>query len=160
MEIKVLFVCLGNICRSPLAEGLFRQKVVERGLDHYFRIDSSGTGDYHIGELPDPRTRANAEANGLNLTSRARQFTARDYDHFDYIIPMDSTNRSNVLSLDREGLNGEKVVLMRRFDPEDVDADVPDPYFGGERGFQDVFDILDRSTTQFLDWLTERHDLK
>ncbi len=160
MEIKVLFVCLGNICRSPLAEGLFREKVQARGLDHVFHIDSSGTGDYHIGELPDPRTRANAEENGLELTSRARQFHRGDYDEFTYIIPMDSSNRSNIHQLDPDGRYREKVILMRYFDPHDPEADVPDPYFGGKDGFQNVFTILDRSTENLLDWLINQHDLE
>ena len=160
MEIKVLFVCLGNICRSPLAEGLFREKVRSRGLDDVFHIDSSGTGDYHIGELPDPRTRANAEENGLELTSRARQFHPGDYEEFMYIIPMDSSNRNNIHSLDPEGRYRDKVILMRYFDPENREADVPDPYFGGKDGFQNVFTILDRSTENFLEWLIDRHGLE
>ena len=149
-----------EISAAPrLLRGFSAKKVEERGWTDFFHIDSSGTGDYHIGELPDPRTRQNAERNGLELTSRARQFIADDFDAFDYIIPMDSSNHANILSLDLEGSFSEKVILMRYFDEKMPEADVPDPYFGGDRGFQEVFEILDRSTSRFLDWLGERHAL-
>ena len=156
--IKVLFVCLGNICRSPLAEGLFQQKIMARGLEKYFFVDSSGTGNYHIGELPDARTRSNASRNGLELTSRARQFGKQDFENFDYIIPMDSSNRRNIRM--HSEMFDEKIMLMRDFDHVERSADVPDPYFGGESGFQNVYEILDRSTENFLDWLTDKHGLK
>ncbi len=158
--INVLFVCLGNICRSPLAEGLFRKKVSERGWDSFFNIDSSGTGDYHIGDLPDHRTRENAKRNGLILDSRARQFAYEDFQDFDYIIPMDASNRSNIERLDPGQQFRDKIILMRSFDSLDKGADVPDPYFGGDQGFQHVYEILDRSTNEFLNWLAERHSLE
>ena len=158
MKVKVLFVCLGNICRSPLAEGLFRKKVESRGWSDYFHIDSSGTGDYHIGELPDPRMRATARDNGLMLESRARQLIAEDLERFDYIIPMDDSNRSHIHSMDPEGNFREKIILMRYFDKNEFEADVPDPYFGDEDGFQRVYDMLDDVTENFLNWLAENHD--
>ncbi|MCA6078008.1 low molecular weight protein-tyrosine-phosphatase [Fulvivirga sedimenti] len=158
--INVLFVCLGNICRSPLAEGLFRKKVLERGWDSFIHIDSSGTGDYHIGEMPDHRTRENAKNNGLILESRARQFSYEDFGNFDYIIPMDASNKTNIHRLDPDEKFRDKIILMRMFDPLEKGADVPDPYFGGAQGFQNVFEILDRSTNQFLDWLAERHSFE
>jgi protein-tyrosine phosphatase len=149
--IKVLFVCLGNICRSPLAEGLFIKKLEDRGLDTVFEVDSCGTGAYHIGERPDPRTLENAQVNGVHLPSRARQVRVEDFTSFDYILAMDHNNRKDLISLD--SLAESKVRLMREFDHESPGSSVPDPYFGGPGGFQDVFEILDRSTEAFLDWL-------
>lgn len=149
-KIGVLFVCLGNICRSPLAEGIFRDKVRAAGLEDKFQIDSCGTSAFHIGEQPDPRSRANAEENGVHLNHQARQFVVSDFSDFDYILPMDSSNYRNVIRLEPAGAQG-RVVLMREFDSMATGADVPDPYYGGERGFQDVFDILDRSTQALLD---------
>ena len=140
--IKVLFVCLGNICRSPLAEGLFLKKLEERGLGHFFEVDSCGTGAYHIGERPDPRTLENAQMNGVHLPSRARQIKVEDFVAFDYILAMDHNNRQDLISLDERAL--DKVQLMREFDHEFRGAGVPDPYFGGPGGFQEVFEILDR----------------
>ncbi|MCE7993292.1 MAG: low molecular weight phosphotyrosine protein phosphatase [Roseivirga sp.] len=148
-KIGVLFVCLGNICRSPLAEGIFRDKVRAAGLEDRFEIDSCGTSAFHIGEQPDPRSRANAEANGVYLDHQARQFVGADFSDFDYILPMDSSNYRNVMRLEPVNAHG-KIVLMREFDDMAKGADVPDPYYGGERGFQNVFDILDRSTEALL----------
>jgi protein-tyrosine phosphatase len=145
----VLFVCLGNICRSPLAEGIFRDKVKQAGLEDYFRIDSCGTSAFHIGEQPDPRSSANARENGVYLNHQARQFVPDDFTRFDYILPMDSSNYSNVMQLEPESSEA-KVIMMREFDPKEEGADVPDPYYGGERGFQNVFDILERSTEALL----------
>ncbi len=155
-RIGVLFVCLGNICRSPLAEGIFRDKVKQAGLEDKFKIDSCGTSAFHIGEQPDPRSRANARDNGIYLDHQARQFVSADFSDFDYILPMDASNHRNVMKLEPENPAG-KVILMRTFDPEGTGEDVPDPYYGGERGFQNVFDILDRSTEELLHTIrTER----
>lgn len=148
-RIGVLFVCLGNICRSPLAEGIFRDKVKQAGIDGKFKIDSCGTSAFHIGEQPDPRSGANARENGIYLDHQARQFVSADFSDFDYILPMDASNYRNVMNLEPESANG-KVILMRTFDSEGKGEDVPDPYYGGERGFQNVFDILDRSTEELL----------
>lgn len=154
---RVLFVCLGNICRSPLAEGLFKQKVELAGLQERYHIDSAGTSDYHIGELPDPRTRENAEQNGLRLTSRGRQFTKADFGEFDIILTMDRSNYRNVKNLETTLLDEiAEVRMMRDFDLQSPGADVPDPYYGGESGFQEVFDILDRSTEELLRYLENR----
>ena len=153
-KTKVLFVCLGNICRSPLAEGVFRQKVEEAGLGAHFEVDSCGTSAFHIGEQPDPRTRANAAENGVHLRHQARQFVQADFDRFDYILPMDSSNYRNVLSMEPSG-HTAKVAMTRDYDELEPGADVPDPYYGGERGFQNVFDILDRSTESLLQQIRE-----
>jgi protein-tyrosine phosphatase len=149
--IKVLFVCLGNICRSPLAEGLFNKKLEDKGLTHLFQVDSCGTGAYHIGERPDPRTLENAQMNGVHLPSVARQVKVEDFSAFDYVLAMDHNNRQDLFSMDELAM--EKVKLMRDFDPLAPGEGVPDPYFGGPGGFQEVFDILDRSTETFIEWL-------
>lgn len=148
-KTKVLFVCLGNICRSPLAEGVFRQKVEQAGLTNEFEIDSCGTSAFHIGEQPDPRTRANAAENGVYLRHSARQFVREDFERFEYILPMDRSNLRNVLSLEPND-HQASVMLMRDYDELGKGEDVPDPYYGGERGFQNVFDILDRATGELL----------
>ncbi|HET8860915.1 low molecular weight protein-tyrosine-phosphatase [Marivirga sp.] len=149
---KILFVCLGNICRSPLAEGLMREKIVKLGLEKQFKLDSCGTADYHIGELPDERTRENALKNGLNLKQRARQFEVADFNRFDHILVMDNANKMRVIGLATSEIHLQKVQLMRDFESasELKGKDVPDPYYGGVEGFQNVYNILDRCTENLL----------
>lgn len=153
---KVLFVCLGNICRSPLAEGIFRKKVAERGLEQGFKIDSCGTAAYHIGEQPDERSAENALQNGVLLDHKGRQFSKSDFEEFDYIIAMDKSNLSNIQALEKNRA-GCELVLMRNFDDQGINQDVPDPYYGGEKGFQEVFEILDRSTASLLDHILAKN---
>lgn len=145
---RVLFVCLGNICRSPLAEALFRQHVEERGLNDKYEIDSCGTAAYHIGDEPDARSRANARQNGLEYTHRGRQIEEADFENFDLILAMDISNEAHLKQLNRDGK--AKIELMRSYDPGHEGTDVPDPYYGGEQGFQRVYDILDRATAKLL----------
>lgn len=149
--IGVLFVCLGNICRSPLAEGVFRHLVREQGLAHRFRIDSAGTGAWHVGEPPDPRSRSVAGRHGVSLDGqRARQVTVADFTDFDYVVAMD---RDNLRALERlrGGAGGEAhLVLLRDHDPEPGDGEVPDPYYGGPGGFDEVFAMVRRSAEALL----------
>ena len=135
-------VCLGNICRSPLAEGILKSKT-----DSYnVYVDSAGTGGYHVGELPDKRSIAVARKNGLDITDqRCRKFSVKDFDEFDIIYVMDNSNRRDVLSLARDKKDEEKVkmILNELFPGENVD--VPDPYYGGSFGFESVYDMLDKA---------------
>jgi len=157
-KVKVLFVCLGNICRSPLAEGIFRFKVKERDLGHLFHIDSCGTSDFHIGEKPDERSLSNAKKNGVDYMHRGRQLKVKDFYDFDYIFPMDDLNLRDVHAL--KPSDAKAVVMkMRSFDDESTDAEVPDPYYQGDDGFQLVFDILDHSAEKLLNELIQRHQL-
>ncbi len=153
--IKILFVCLGNICRSPLAEAVFRDKVARRKLDSHFEIDSCGTSNYHIGDIPDPRTIAMAKKHGVEINHIVRQFTAEDLKEFDFIFAMDRSNHQNIMRLSDNEMHGQKVFLMREFDSTGKGKEVPDPYYGDERNFQEVYDILDRSTENFLTHIEE-----
>ncbi|MBT8403490.1 MAG: low molecular weight phosphotyrosine protein phosphatase [Gemmatimonadetes bacterium] len=150
--VSVLFVCLGNICRSPLAEGVFRHRVEQAELTAFFRIDSAGTGGWHVGDPPDPRSSATAASRGVSLDGqRARRVDPEDFGRFDWIVAMD---RANLRDLER--LRGRiagaaaELVLLRDFDPEPGDGEVPDPYYGGPDGFDRVFDLVDRSTAALL----------
>jgi protein-tyrosine phosphatase len=154
-KIKVLFVCLGNICRSPLAEAIFKEKLRRKGLDQFFLVDSCGTSNYHIGDQPDARTIANAKRNGVNMDHCVRQLTSDDLDKFDYILAMDQSNYHNITRLVRDRSHTKKIMLMREFDSIGKGKEVPDPYYGGEKNFQEVFEILDRSTESFIKHLQQ-----
>lgn len=150
-QVSVLFVCHGNICRSPLAEGVFRQLVRQRGLDRRFEIDSAGTSSYHEGDPPDERSAAVARQRGIELSGRSRPLVAADLQRFDYVIVMDAQNQEAVERLVARRSRAS-VRLAREFDPQaDGDLDVPDPYYGGTRGFENVHDILDRACARLLD---------
>lgn len=147
---SALFVCLGNICRSPLAEGIVRREAQARGMD--LEIDSAGTGDYHIGSLPDRRACAEGKARGCDMTMRARQVRREDFERFHLIVAMDAANRRDLLRL--AGPYASKVRLMREFDPTaPADAEVPDPYYGGPEHFAEVADMLERAAAGLLDEL-------
>lgn len=150
-RVSVLFVCLGNICRSPLAEGAFRGLVKEAGLEGRFEVDSAGTSGYHDGEGPDPRTVEVARRRGITLDGVSRRITAADLRRFDFILAMDGDNLSELERLaGRAGIDAP-IRLLREYDPEaDGDMEVPDPYFGGARGFERVQDIVERSCEALL----------
>lgn len=150
---KLCFVCLGNICRSPTAEGIFINKVKETGLELFFYIDSAGTAAYHVGEGANSKSQATANGHGVYLPSRARRFEYADLEEFDLILAMDSSNYTNLQQLDRKGRFTEKLKLMRSFDPTPEDNEVPDPYYGGLQGFENVYQILERSCDTLLDEL-------
>lgn len=152
---SVLFVCLGNICRSPLAEGVFAHLVESRGLEGRYRVDSAGTGAWHVGELPDPRSREVARRNGVTLPSRARQVTPADLEDFDVVVAMDRNNLDDLESLQSRNGGDARLVLMRDFDPEPGNGEVPDPYYGGPDGFDKVYEMVHRSARGLLDHLEE-----
>jgi protein-tyrosine phosphatase len=155
-HFKICFVCLGNICRSPTAEGVFQHLVNERALQSFFYIDSAGTSAYHIGEQANSKSRKVALKHGVELRSKARRFTTEDLDEFDLILAMDHENLQNIRQLDSRNQFSHKIKLMRDFDPNPGDGAVPDPYYGGIDGFQRVFDVLKRSCENLLDELEKR----
>jgi low molecular weight protein-tyrosine phosphatase len=157
--IRVMFVCLGNICRSPLAEGVFAAKVTEAGLSEAFEIASSGTGNWHVGNPPDARMLQTAALHGVRLDSRGRQFGATDLEHFDHILVMDRSNLHDVLLLDQNDSFGPKVKLFREFDPDPGDHQVPDPYYGGTGGFEQVYGIVDRTAQALFGGLKAHYGL-
>lgn len=140
---KILFVCLGNICRSPAAEGIMRAIVRAKGLEEQFEIDSAGTYGGHAGEKPDVRMRAAAAQRGYDLTHRSRRLCSDDFEHFDMVVAMDDSNYEDAsrMAPDRESL--DKLYRMVDFCKTHHVAYVPDPYYGGQRGFDDVLDILE-----------------
>lgn len=143
-------VCLGNICRSPIAEGILRQKAKEQGL--HVQTDSAGTSSFHIGEAPDRRMRATAKSNGVDIDDlRARQFIPADFDRFDIIYAMDQSNYNNIISLAETDEEKEKVKLILNEINPGANQAVPDPYYGGDEGFQHVFDLLDEATDVIID---------
>ncbi|MCP4759212.1 MAG: low molecular weight phosphotyrosine protein phosphatase [Planctomycetes bacterium] len=156
-QIKVLFVCMGNICRSPMAEAIFRHHANESGMLDQFEIDSAGTGGWHAGDSPDSRMCATAEARGITMDGLARQIRRRDLHDFDYVLCMDSDNLSGVREL---GEGTAVVERMLEYHHSDKHHEVPDPYYGGGEGFNLVFDLLDTACRGLLESLCARHDLK
>ena len=154
---RVLFVCLGNICRSPLAEAVFRHKVRERGVEGDFEIDSAGTSGYHSGAAPDRRSAETARRRGVELAGQSRQLGAEDLRRFDYVIAMDGENLREIRALEAEAGGTARIHRLREWDPARSGADVPDPYYGGTGGFDEVHDIVDRSCEALLDHLLAEH---
>lgn len=154
MPVKILMVCLGNICRSPLAEGLLAAKLPK----DKFIVDSAGTGAYHIGKQPDQRSVSTAQKNGLDITyQKARQFTSRDFEDFDYIFVMDNTNYDDVIGLAKNDVHKSKVqLILNELFPGD-NVDVPDPYYGLQNGFDMVYEMLDETCAILSKKLIEKH---
>lgn len=154
--MRILFVCLGNICRSPTAEGVMRHVVREQGLEDSIEVDSAGTGGWHVGAPPDERATAAARKRSIALEGAARKFSPGDFDSYDLILAMDDENRRDLLALAPDYEARAKVRMLREFDPasdEHADLDVPDPYYGGEDGFEHVLDLVEAATRGLLDEL-------
>lgn len=150
---KICFVCLGNICRSPTAEGVFQHLVNQKELSPYFYIESAGTSAYHIGEPANSKSREVAGQFGVELRSRAKRFETGDLEDFDLVLAMDYENLSNLKTLSNGSKSEAAIRLLRDFDPETGTAEVPDPYFGGMNGFKNVFQIVYRSCKSLLNEL-------
>jgi protein-tyrosine phosphatase len=150
---RVLFVCLGNICRSPTAEGVFRHHVREAGLEDRIAIDSAGTGGWHVGASPDERATEAARRRGITLEGAARQVTAADFADYDLLLVADAENHAELLRRAPDDAARAKVRHFREFDPESKargDLDVPDPYYGGEQGFDHVLDLVEAASRGLL----------
>lgn len=148
-KTNVLFVCLGNFCRSPSAEGVFRQRVEQRKLDEYINVDSAGTGRWHIGESPDPRAAAAAADRGIDISHlRGRQVRAQDFDDFDYIVAMDNANYADLSAL-ASNTQQQKIHLFLDFANQVSETQVPDPYYEG--GFPFVFSLIEKASDGLLD---------
>jgi low molecular weight protein-tyrosine phosphatase len=144
-RVRLLFVCLGNICRSPTAEGVMRSLVARAGMQEQVELDSAGTGSWHVGSAPDARASAAARGRGVALDGAARQVSAQDFAEFDLLLAMDGDNARDLLRLAPHERAREKVRLLREFDPDPPDPrdlDVPDPYYGARGGFEEVFDLV------------------
>lgn len=158
-QTRILFVCLGNICRSPLAESVFRHLARERGVDGDFEIDSAGTSGYHAGDPPDARSVATARARGIEVDGRSRALRPDDLTRFDYVIAMDAENLAEVERLRSRAAGDVRVHRLREWDPAGEEMDVPDPYYGGPNGFERVHELVERSCAALLDHLVaERAD--
>lgn len=154
-KIGILFVCMGNICRSPAGEGVFKHLVASRGIKDRFEIDSAGTIGYHAGEKPDDRMTKAAARRGIEIRGRARQFVRRDFDQFDLVIAMDQDNYDDILMLAPGDVAASRVKLLCSFIPGCRVADVPDPYYGGPAGFEEVLDLIQEAGGFILEKLLE-----
>lgn len=144
--IRICFVCMGNICRSPLAEGIFKHLAAESGRGHNFHIESFGIGAWHVGEEPDPRSQAVARRHGLRLTSHAQQFRPNDFARFDHVLALDETIAENLQHLASDRASRAKIRLLRPYDSEaNGHRDVPDPYYGDQKEFEAVYQMVDRA---------------
>jgi protein-tyrosine phosphatase len=155
--IKVLFVCLGNICRSPTGEGVFRALVEREGLGDQISVDSAGTAGYHVGNSPDPRSQAAAKQRGIDMSrQRARQVRADDFEKFDYLMAMDGENYSDLMRICPSGLES-RIYLMLDFGEGHDRRDVPDPYYTGGNGFEVVLDLIENASQGLLEDIRNKH---
>ena len=158
--VRVLFVCMGNICRSPMAEGVFRRMLEGVGLTEKVYVDSAGTHSYHIGAAPDPRSQTTAQRRGVDLRGlRARQVTIGDFAEFDYVLAMDRDNYSHLLELCRDAGLQRRIQLFLDFAPDLPEREVPDPYYGGPTGFDRVMDLVEEAAQGLLLHIREQHQL-
>jgi protein-tyrosine phosphatase len=157
---KILFICMGNICRSPAAEGVMRSMIEEKNLSESIHIDSAGTLDYHTGECADSRMVSHAAERGYDLTPhRARQFNPRkDFEEYDYIITMDNSNYSDIVKLDPKNKYRHKIHKITSFSKKYNEVEVPDPYYGGSQGFEFVLDLLEDSCRQLLEKIKDESE--
>ncbi|MBR9861635.1 low molecular weight phosphotyrosine protein phosphatase [bacterium] len=147
-ENRIMFICLGNICRSPLAEAIFQHKIKEKGIENKYYVESSGTAPYHINDLPDPRTRRVAKERGVHMEHLGQQFRSVDFERFDLLVVMDDSNYQNIKKLNPP--ENIEIVKMREYDPESKGDDVPDPWYGDYSDFEKCFDILDRACDNLI----------
>jgi len=160
MPVRICFVCLGNICRSPTAEAAMRRLVHAAELAAEIEIDSAGTGAWHVGEPPDTRARAAGKRRGLELRGRARKVVLEDFERFEYVIAMDRSNLNDLHQLAPNDDAKRKLELLRNYDPEAPrDAEVPDPYYGGGDGFERVIDICEAACRGLLQHIRDRHGI-
>ena len=155
-KISVLFVCLGNICRSPAAEAIFQNLINDKGIRNQFIVDSAGTGSWHVGKKADSRMRFAAKQRNINIMSNARQIREDDFLKFKYILVMDNSNFNNVLDFKNrvKGSDFARILKIQDFSSIFAEKEVPDPYFGGDAGFDQVLDILEDSVSCFLEEIT------
>lgn len=154
MKTRLCFVCLGNICRSPMAEGVFRHLAQQAGLADSFHVESAGLGSWHVGEPPDARAARTARARGVILDGVARQFTAGDFGRFDLVLALDEDIYDGLLRLARTAADRSKVKYLRDYDPQaGADKDVPDPYYSDQRAFERTYELVERSCRGLLESL-------
>ena len=159
MKVRVLFVCMGNICRSPTAEAVFRNQVRAAGLQEAIAIDSAGTHDYHIGEPPDPRTRQAASRRGYDMSMlRGRQVSRSDFRKFDYVLAMDESNLSGLKRMRPQDFDGH-LGLFLAFARHHAEREVPDPYYGGALGFENVLNMVEDAAQGLLEHIRQTHAL-
>jgi protein-tyrosine phosphatase len=155
--LKILFVCMGNICRSPTAEGVMRRLIEDADLTDRVHVESAGTGGWHAGEPPDRRATLAASRRGITLDGAARQILAADFAEYDLVVALDRANLRELLAIAPDEDAAEKVRLLREYDPRAAgDLDVPDPYYGGDRGFETVLDMVERACRGLLDDVAEK----